>query len=348
MKNLDERRAADYARELRSVMPARMFAPVPARVAWLFLHAGVIVASAWLIVRGWGSWPLALALSMVIGHSFACVTFLGHETFHGSVVRGRLAQYVIGAAAFLPFVLSPRLWKAWHNRIHHGHTTVEGKDPDTWPTLATYRRDRLARVMDKLSFGERRWWGPLMLTVAFTVQSQQVLWRTSRRFMPRGQRRIAMLESVAGMAFWAAIGVALGPGSFFFVFLLPMLVANVIVISYIATNHGLSPLTEVNDPMLNSLTVTTPRLLERMHLGFGYHVEHHILPSVSSRHAPAVRRLLLERWPERYQTMPLRRALHELFVTPRVYKDATTLVSPRTGVEQSTLLPRRGAAALPR
>ena len=50
------------------------------------------------------------------------------------------------------------------------------------------------------------------------------------------------------------------------------------------------PLTEVNDPLANTLSVTAPRWLERLHLQFGYHVEHHLFPMVSGRHAPAIRR----------------------------------------------------------
>jgi hypothetical protein len=50
-----------------------------------------------------------------------------------------------------------------------------------------------------------------------------------------------------------------------------------------------------------------------------------------------LRALILERWPERYQSMPLSRALLELHRTARVYKDDTTLVDPRTGREHATL-----------
>lgn len=347
MQVLSPRPTAHYAKELRAALPKEAFAPRPARVLWLFVHAGLIAAAAWIISAGWGGWPLALALSLVIGNSFASLAFVGHETLHGAVVRGRTARFLVGWLAFLPFVLSPRLWMAWHNRIHHGHTADDRVDPDTCPTLKTYEGNRFTRFKDRLAFGERRWWGALILLVAFTVQCQQVLWHASPRFMSPRQRGLAILETFAGVAVWTALAVALGPGSFLFVFVLPLLLANLIVIGYIATNHGLSPLTEVNDPLLNSLSVTTPRLFNFLHLGFGYHVEHHIFPAMSSAHAPAVRRLLLERWPELYQTMPLHRALHRLFISPRVYKDATTLVGPRSGAEVATLLPHPLPLPLP-
>src|SRR5262249_57888348 len=45
-------------------------------------------------------------------------------------------------------------------------------------------------------------------------------------------------------------------------------VANALVMSCIATNHFLNLLTEVNDPLANTLSVTAPRWLERPHLDF--------------------------------------------------------------------------------
>ena len=35
--------------------------------------------------------------------------------------------------------------------------------------------------------------------------------------------------------------------------------------------------------------MTTPRWIEWLTLSFGYHVEHHLFPAMSSRHAPGVR-----------------------------------------------------------
>jgi fatty acid desaturase len=72
------------------------------------------------------------------------------------------------------------------------------------------------------------------------------------------------------------------------VWVVPVLVANAIVMSYIATNHFLNPLTETNDPLANTLSVTAPRWLERLHLQFGYHVEHHLFPTVPTCKLPTL------------------------------------------------------------
>ena len=78
---------------------------------------------------------------------------------------------------------------------------------------------------------------------------------------------------------------------------------------------------------------------EHLHEPSGRWFEHHIYPSMSSRHAPAVRALLRERWPERYQSLPLGKALLRLHRTPRVYKDHYTVVDPDTRRECRTLAP---------
>jgi fatty acid desaturase len=138
---------------------------------------------------------------------------------------------------------------------------------------------------------------------------------------------------------WATVAVLVGFVPFLFVFVVPLLVANAIVMSFILTNHSLSPRVEINDPLVSGLSVTAPRWVEWITLQFGYHVEHHLFPSMSSRNARKVRDLLRQRWPERYRSMPLRTALGELYRTARVYKDAVTLIDPRTGREYATLLP---------
>jgi hypothetical protein len=85
-----------------------------------------------------------------------------------------------------------------------------------------------------------------------------------------------------------------------FAFAIPLLVANTIVMAFILTNHSRSPRVEINDPLVSGLSVTAPRWVEWITLQLGYHVEHHLFPAMSSRHARTVRELLRARWPGRY------------------------------------------------
>ncbi len=330
-----------YARTLRACLPKEMFAPVPARLGWFGLYVLLIGAGITAVAMHPASWVMRLLLALVIGHGFAGIAFVGHELMHGAIVRAKRLRHVLGWLCFLPFTMSPRLWIAWHNRVHHGHTMQAGVDPDAYPTLSAYKRSRMLRLADRLSPARGRWLGWIGLAIGFTLQSKQVLLRLGRTpgYLPPRQYVAAVVETLLGVLCWAGLALLIGPGAFVFAFVLPLLIANAVVMSYILTNHNLSPLTDINDPLLNSLSVTTPRFFARLHLNFGLHVEHHLFPAMSAVHAESVRAALLRLWPERYQSMTLPQALWRLFSTPRVYKDPRTLIDPPTGREHPTLLP---------
>ncbi|RYE93261.1 MAG: acyl-CoA desaturase [Myxococcales bacterium] len=331
---------ASYARAVRPGLPAGVFAPSRWPLVSFAFHLCLIAAAMVGVGTGRVPWPAALLLVPVVGFSFGVLSFVAHETLHGAVVRDMRLRTAIGWLGFLPFVLSPRLWVFWHNRVHHGHTNQPSQDPDTYPTLAEYEQSSAVRSsVDLFALGGRRWRGAFSLVVGFSVQSASVLAQARRWGMSPREHRLALAETAVGVALWVGLAALIGPLAFLLVFALPLLVANVVVMAHILTNHNLSPHTDSNDPLLNSLSVTLPPVLERLTLRFGYHVEHHLFPAMSSQHAPAVRALLVAHWPERYQSMPLGQALRELHRTARVYKDSDTLVDPTTGREWPTLQP---------
>lgn len=332
-----------YVHHIKPRLASVLATPASSRLLWLPLHVSIVVVATVAIARGWVAAPACLALSLLIGLAFAGLMFLGHETMHGGVLRGRAgwAKSLVGTLCFTPLVVSPRLWAAWHNRMHHANGNRLGVDPDMYPSLVAYRARRPVRFMtDHFAPGGRRWRGLLSLVIGFSVQSAHVLVtaRTSLRISARAHRRMVVDTAViAGL--WVAVASVVGFVPFVFAFVLPVIVANMVVMAFILTNHALSPATDTNDPLLGALSVTTPRWVEWLTLGFGYHVEHHLFPSTSTRHARAIRACLVEAWPERYQSMPLGAAFVQLFRTGRVYQDATTLVDPRSGGTWPTLSP---------
>ena len=181
----------------------------------------------------------------------------------------------------------------------------------------------------------------LSLILGFTVQSaHQLIVSTTRGFLSADQRRKAIAESVLGLAVWGTLAALVGFVPFLFVYVMPLVIANMIVMGFILTNHSLSPLIAINDPLVSGLSVTSSPFIEWLTLRFGYHVEHHLFPAMSSRHAHHVRTLLVEHWPERYQSMPLTTAVAELYRTARVYKDPITLIDPPSGKEYPVIMPR--------
>ena len=327
---------ASIVRAVKPALPPDTFEPARARLLWLPVHVAVIAAG-FALMRDlpWFAWPVA---SLVIGASMGGLAFVAHEALHGAIVRGRTARRVVGWLGFLPFTLSPRLWIAWHNRTHHGHTNDPRRDPDLYPTLAQYEASRTVRAITRFALGGRRWLGAMSLLIGFSVQSGATLARARKtKVLDARGMKVAILETALGVLVWTSAAFLVGAKVFLFAYALPLVVANVIVMGFIVTNHGLSPIGYENDPLANSLTVTLPRALSFLVLGFGYHVEHHVFPSVSARHGARIQAALRARYGDRYQAMPLLTALRRLHVTARVYADDTTLLDPRTGRTWPTL-----------
>jgi fatty acid desaturase len=341
---MELRPAAEYASTVRPVLPASIFQPARIRLLWLPTHIAVIASLAWSMTTGRLPAPLWPVASIVTGGCMTAIAFLAHETLHGAIVRGRLIVRVVGFIGMLPFSISPTLWTNWHNRVHHNHCAQPGKDPDMYPTLAEYNSKPAARIMaDYFGPGGRRVLSLLGMLAGFTGQSQQMLWNGRRLgILTQRQYRRAVGEFLLGVAIWIGIAFVVGAMPFLFIYGFGLVAANVIVMMFIVTNHNLNRLTpDVNDPLANSLSVTLPRALEWLSLDFGYHVEHHVFPSVSARHGHVVREALRAQFPDHYQSMPMTSALRRLYETGRVYQDDTTLIEPRSGETFPTLEVRR-------
>ena len=336
-----------YVAELRPEIPESAYAPARSRLLLVPVYLAVVVLGMCAIGLGWApgwSWPL---LSIAIGIGFASQTFISHELLHGGIARNKLVQYAQGYLGFAPFLLSPRIWVAWHNQTHHAITNQPG-DPDAFPTLEEYNTQAGARfAVDKFAVGPNRLRGFWTMAFGFTIQCAHQTHSIKKfKYASGGSAILAYVETALYIALWGGLLVAIGFVPWLFAVLLPMMVANAITIAFILTNHSLGPFIEINDPLINSLSVTVPKIVDLLTINFGFHTEHHLFPAMSSRHARLLRKLCIEHWPDRYQSMPMGAALREINRTGRVYKDAVTLYDPDTGREWPvSLLPREPAAA---
>jgi fatty acid desaturase len=337
----EQQSVQQYAREVRAHLPAAVFQRTPGRLLWLPVHLGIIVALATVVVRAAPPWYVAVLCAVVAGHSWGCLGFLAHETLHHAVVKSPLAERFIGYVGFGLYGLSPTLWVAWHNQAHHGNTGKPVVDPDGYGTLGFWEKSAVVRALEKMAPGSGFLRSAAFPFVWFSLHSFLVLVFHSQRnnYYTRVSRRVVYAESAALFVFWAAVGCGIGPRAFLFVYVVPLLVANALVMSYIATNHFLNPLTEVNDPLANTLSVTSAPWLERLHLQFGYHVEHHLFPTMSGRHAPAVREVLVGLYGNRYLSLPHRRALRLLYARPKLHQTHDTLIDPRSMAIFHTIAP---------
>jgi len=330
-----------YAREVRPHLPPCVFERATTRLLWLPVHVGIIVGLGVYIVFGAPPVAVALVCAIVAGHSWGCLGFLAHEALHHSLTGSRALEKVIGYFGFGIYCLSPTLWTAWHNQAHHGNTGKAVADPDGFGHLGFWRKSAVVRELEKFSPGSGTARSVAFFFIWFSLHSFLVLVYHSQRndYYARISRRVVYTEAAAMLAFWIGVLVLVGPWSFLFIYGVPLLVANAVIMSYIATNHFLNPLTEINDPLANTLSVTSPRRLETLHLQFGYHVEHHLFPTLSGRHARVVRNALVRLYGDRYLSMPHARALRFLYTRPKLHDGHDILVDPRTMAAFRALAP---------
>lgn len=320
----------ELRRRIRSELPDDTFDPQPLRALWFVPLVAVTVGGLATIVVARPTWWISLLLGLVVGQCLAAMGFLAHEVLHGSVVRSAWLQTALGYLGFGPMLVSPTLWRTWHNQVHHGRTNQGNRDPDGFGTVERYEMAPSTRFVARLAPGSRHPMSYLFFCYWFVFHGQVVLWLQSRymRGFRRLNRRRCVIDSAVSLAAWIGVGVLAGPFHALFAVVVPLVVANFIVMGYIATNHFMRPLTNSNDPIENSMSVNTLGVIDRLHFNFSHHVEHHLFPNMSGKHAPRVRAWLKEHEADRYVSPAHWLAFTYLYRTPRVYLDATTLCDP--------------------
>ncbi len=296
----------------------------------VFLATNVLLIT--LIVHYNPAWYVKLVLALVIGQLNTSMAFFAHEALHGSVFKSKFLQDLVGFVAFTPFLLSPTYWRHWHNTLHHGNTQLIFKDPDAFPSLSVFKRSRFMKVVFKLSPGSKNVLSYFYLFYWFSLQAliNQVFMRFRNKMWANINHARVTKEFLVMVLIASSYIYWVGVENLLWLVIIPFLIQNYVMLSYIVTNHNISPLTKINDPLVNSLTVTNNRLNTFLHLNFGYHVEHHLFPRVSPAHAKNIHHLLIELYPDKYQHMPKWKALKYLYLTPRIYKNNEELIHPKS------------------
>ncbi len=327
-----------YAKELRAILPKYVFSPVPGRIWWLYFHVGIMVTCGILIFKLDYVW-LDILLSLVIGHSMACNFFLGHEITHGAVVKNKKLIHFYANICFVPWGLYGSAWIHAHNGRHHQHTQHSIKDPDCFGSKK-YRYNKILQQLTRFLPGSGTWMSYTFLFWFFTFYTFYIVRVFTPDIFPdRRTKTISTAFFILAYTAWPLLAALAIPYGFLYFFLVPVLVANFVVMSYIATNHFLNPLTEdVNDPLVNALSVKTWRVIDFIHLNFSYHTEHHIFPYVSPKYAPLVAAAIKEKFPGKYNEMSHAKALRLLYQRPKFYYDELTLLDPKTQQRYPTIV----------
>ncbi len=321
-----------YQQELKKHLHESVFKRTPGRALYFLSFLSLNIALIAAVVVFDPAWYLKLLAGLVIGQLNASLGFFAHETLHGSIFKNRFLQDLIGSIGLAPYMVSVSYWRFWHNTLHHGNTQLIYKDPDAFPTLSVYKRSKLMRFIFELSPGSKNPLSYLYFFYWFSFQSilNQVSLRFKSKMWANMDHKRVTIEFLCSVVVMGSYVYWVGSSNFLWLVAIPFAIQNYSILSYISTNHNISPLTKINDPLENSLTVTTNRFWDFIHLNFGYHVEHHLFPRVSCRHAKTIHHLLKELYPEKYKYMPKSKALRHLYQTPRIYKSSTELIHPKS------------------
>jgi fatty acid desaturase len=327
LKNL-----GDYRRELMPILGKEIFALNPARLVGFVLCGVGAIFAFYLIVFLNPNWMLKCLLGLSIGFFTGTMGFLTHELLHGAITRNQRLQNFFGFLGLMPYLISPTYWKYVHNRLHHGKTQKIIHDPDAFPTLRIYKNSKFVKTIFPFTPGSgcKRSFCYFFFWLSFHEFVAQIYLRFRNGIFDEMNHRRVTVELTLQVLILTGFLIVAGPSNWLWVLVLPVAMQNYILMSYISTNHNLSPLTSENDPLVNSLTVTNHPIFEYLSLNFGYHVEHHLFPNVSSKHAKRIHKALIQKYPDTYKHMPKWQAMKALYKTSRIYKNSTTLINPKT------------------
>jgi fatty acid desaturase len=332
----DLRNQAFYASVLRKELPKKIFKPVPQRLLWLPLHFAIIAACVFYITRI-NNQMVNPFFAIMIGHSLAVIFFLGHEIAHGCVVKNKTLIIFLSSICFIPFGLYGKAFISWHNRKHHHATQHPFKDPDCFGKH--HLRNNCIRQMANCLPGSNTLLSYTFLFWFFSFYTLFIVWFQPNIFINKKEKigsRVFSIISYLACGFGAIYFYPLG---LLYFLVIPMLVANFVVMIYLSTNHFLNPLTkEVNDPLVNSLTVDTWKIFRILHLNINYHAEHHVFPYVSGKYAPMIAKKLKEKFAAKYNHMPHKKALKLLYQRPKFYYDDVTFINPVTQEKFPTII----------
>lgn len=321
---------ADLRARIRRELPAAVFAPRPWRALWIVPLLSLAVFGTVLLATEALGVLTSLICIFLVGNAYASMLLLAHEAMHGALMRSRYGQHALAWIGFTPFLVSPTLWRVWHNEVHHGHTNEIDRDPDIFAGEASHASTATSRFVLRFVPGAGGLASVVFPFVWFCVQGQIVLWFLSRRMrgFERLRRGRAALEAGSMLVFWVGLAFVVGWERAPVAIFAPLAIGNAWLMSYIATNHLMRPLVDAPDPLRSSMSVRTWPLLDRLHFRFSHHVEHHLFPAMTGAGLPRVRSWLLRNVPEGYVCPSHLRAIVSLYRTPRTYRDSTTLIDP--------------------
>lgn len=331
-------RQAEYIKKMRPLLPDEAFLPDPNKLTILVINA-IILLLGWGIASYLDRWSVSLLwlylpIALLMGNSIIVLLFSAHELLHNGVIRNPRLIYIFGFLGMTMLGMPPTFWKAVHNREHHNKTnSLEDPDRNYLSTQANtwgkWIQDKFVPSTEVHPFGLLIGMPASWAVHNFRNLTSVLLFNnTSVNYVPASfcvsakERRQIAGEWLAIIAIHASILTYLQfhPIKIVLAYILPISIGYGGAMFYIYTNHLICEMTDVNDPLTNSVSLIVPKIFNLLHLNFSYHTEHHIFPGMNSDYYPRLQELLRQHYPEKYNLIDVKDAWSLLMNTPRHYQ----------------------------
>ena len=329
-----------YRAVIRKYLDEKDLQPSTHHVVGYFIALGIVVGGISLILST-NLLIVKLLVSIIMGLSLASLTFFLHDLMHGSILASKNLQQFVGLTVGIFNFFSPLFWQRVHN-FHHARTGALD-DPDrsyvideissTWLEKVAYKtrmsNESFNRIITYIfmSLGFVFYFSNTLAGAFFKADNKYA--RLKSLFSLK-EKMLVLLQYIIIFGFQYFLFKVIASGSlatYMFISIIPVLIAHFIAMLYIHTNHFLSPLTgEIDDPLINSLSINDNKFVDAIFLNFSHHVEHHLFPAMNSSYYPKVRQIIQQNFPGRLQILTMKEAVDQLFGTPRTYQDFTSLI----------------------
>jgi len=224
-------------------------------------------------------WPVRILTFVVIGICIHGLANLMHEGIHGNLFRNRQLDRWVSFGLGAPALFSVSAYRTNH-LLHHRYTRSVD-DPDELTNLISDRR-----VISAVFY--------LLLLAGMVIYIAHVPIMALRRGKPC-ERRAVLIEYSLLILLYSGVACLMVRAHAGWVllncWLVPMIVAAAFGNLRSVAEHAM---TEKGDPLTETRTVTSNRVLSFLNCNLNYHLEHHLFPAVPWYNLPKVHALLGE------------------------------------------------------
>jgi fatty acid desaturase len=332
----------EYAKTLRPLIPDVALKPDTSKIIFLPINALILIFG-WGIADKLDQWSwyllwLYLPMSLIMGNAIIALLFTTHDILHSKTIKTPWLRQVSALISLSMLWMTPSFWKVVHNREHHNKTNSL-MDPDR-NYLASQPATWGKWIQNKFAPSAEVNRGWLIFGMGFSWNIHNMRNLISALFYSNGsavhspapfsvsfkERRLIIIELLILVAIHGAIIAYLDfhPLKLMLGYFLPIWLGHSGLMFYIYTNHMLCQMTEINDPLINSVSLKVPKFFDLLHFNFSYHTEHHIFPHMNSDYYPLLQSLIQTHYPERMNLIDVKEVWRLMLETPRHYLDAYT------------------------